>query len=148
MKKAALILLVLLPFNFCFSQKLLKSIDKAHEGQIFCVAITNDGKNVITGGSDKRTYIWDTKTGEKTKSFGGHTGNITGVAFNSSFKTFVTAGADMKVVVWGADDGKPKGIIKGNTSPVTCVAVNPVNEYVASAAGNEIKIFDFRTLTA
>ncbi len=142
MKKAALILLALIPFSHCFSQKLLKSIEKAHEGQVLCVAISNDGKNVITGGTDKRTYIWDTKTGEKTKSFGGHTGNITGVAFNSSFKTFVTASADMKVVVWGADDGKPKGIIKGNTSPVTSVAVNPVNEFVASAAGNEIKIFD------
>ncbi|MBI5218270.1 MAG: caspase family protein [Bacteroidia bacterium] len=142
MKKIYWVSIALLVSNIGFSQKLLKSIANAHEGQILTVAVNNDGKNVITGGADKRTYIWDTKTGEKIKSFGSHSDKVTGVAYNSNYKTFITASADMKIIVWGADDGKPKSIIKGNTGAITSVAINPVNENIANAAGNEIKLWD------
>ncbi len=142
MKKITVTLSILIISCYGYTQRLIKSIENAHEGQILCVAINNDGKYVITGGTDKRTYIWDTKTGEKSKSFGGHAEKVTGVVYNSNYKTFVTASADMKLVVWGAEDSKPKGIIKGNTSPVTCVSINPINEYIANGAGNEIKIWD------
>lgn len=149
MKRITLLLSLVLIVNAVFSQKLIKSIANAHEGQALTVAVNSDGKYIITGGSDKRAHIWDTKTGEKFKSFGSHSDKITSVAFNSNYKTFATGGADMKVIVWGAEDGKPKGIIKGNTAPVTCVVFNPVNENIANAAGNEIKLWDekFRLLT-
>jgi WD40 repeat protein len=32
---------------------------KAHEGNINAVAISPNGKLIVTGGKDKRVYIWD-----------------------------------------------------------------------------------------
>jgi len=142
MKKLSFLIITLFIACTINAQKLLKSIAKAHEGSINAVAINSDGKNVISGGSDKRTHLWDIKTGEKVKSFGSHADKITGLAYNSSYKTFITASSDMKIIVWGADDGKPKGIIKGITAPVTSVAINPINENIACGTGTEIKIFD------
>lgn len=142
MKKTIVTLSVLFLTSYSFSQKLLKSIANTHAGQGLAVSVNSDGTNAITGGSDKRTYIWDTKTAEKLKSFGSHTASVTAVAYNSNNKLFATAGSDMKIIIWSAEDGKPKGILKGITSPVTSVAFNPINDNLACGTGNEVLVFD------
>lgn len=113
-----------------FSQRLMRNI-KAHDGAAISVDINNDGSRIITGGADKRTYIWDSKTGDKLKTIGTNTGNINGVAFNSGAKLFMTACEDKKVIIWESESGKPKGIIKGAESAVLSADYNKVNDYKA-----------------
>ncbi|MBI4648795.1 MAG: caspase family protein [Bacteroidia bacterium] len=140
-------LIVVLPLAFAiinaFGQKLLKNLANSHAGEILSVSVTNDGSMVVTGGADKRSYIWDTKTGDKVKSFGSHADKVTSVSFSSDNKLFATGSADKKIIIWGVDDGKPRAILKDHTTPITAVAFNPVNETKASGSeGDNIRLWD------
>jgi WD40 repeat protein len=67
MKK--ILLLAMLLSNACliFSQNLIRSKDNAHEGGVNSLGISEDGSLVITGGVDAKSYLWNTKTGDKLK---------------------------------------------------------------------------------
>ena len=45
-----------------FSQDLWKNKEAAHALEILSVAINGEGTNIVTGGADKRAYVWDVKT--------------------------------------------------------------------------------------
>ena len=68
------------------AQELDKAIENAHAGEILSVSLSNDASTILTGGSDKRCYLWNVKSGKKLKSFGGHSGKVTGVSFSSNNK--------------------------------------------------------------
>lgn len=124
-----------------FGQDLHKSIDKAHNGEASCVAITNDGSQILTGGADNRAYLWDAKTGKKLKVLS-HGSEVNAVAFNSSNSLFITA-AGNKLIVFDAKEGKPKRMLKDHTTEVYAAAFSTVNERVASGSkGKNVRIWD------
>ena len=67
MKKLLFVFICLSIVQFGFGQKLKKSFQNAHKGDILSVAIDNDGSTVISSGTMNRANIWDLKKGEKTK---------------------------------------------------------------------------------
>jgi len=136
MKKGAVSLLVMaLSFGSISAQELLNTIEAAHDGQILSLSLSNDALQVLTGGSDKRAYLWNVKAGAKDKGFGSHTANITAVAFSSNNKLFTTVGADKRMIVYDAVLGKPKKILTGE-SPITDVMFNPISDNIASSFDN------------
>lgn len=123
-------------------QELITTIEEAHAGQILTLSLTNDALMVLTGGSDKRAYIWDIKAGSKKKAFGSHAASIAAVAYSSNNKLFATAGADKRMIVYDAILGKPKKILSGE-SPITDMEFNPINDNIASSFDNgNISIWD------
>jgi WD40 repeat protein len=51
-----------------------------HRGQIFCLAVSSDGKYLASGGRDRLIIIWDVHSKEFLKSFKHHKGAVTVVA--------------------------------------------------------------------
>lgn len=140
--------IVLIAFSFVIAcsvnaQKLVKKLDNAHVGEIISLAINNDGTWLLTGGVDKRSYIWETASGKKLKAFGSHSDKVTAVAFNNSSKLFATAGADKRIIVWNSADGKPKAILSGHTNAISSVAFNPLSDaMVSSDIDGKILVWD------
>jgi hypothetical protein len=146
MKKGAISLMAMsLSVGIVNAQELLNTIEAAHDGQVLSLSLSNDASQVLTGGADKRAYIWNVKGGSKNKAFGSHAANITAVAFSSNNKLFITVGADKRMIVYDAVLGKPKKILTGE-SPVTDAMFNPVNDNIASSFDNgNIAIYDAET---
>ncbi|MFH1320586.1 MAG: caspase family protein [Bacteroidota bacterium] len=134
MKKTILSILFISVVTYSYSQELLKTIENAHAGQILSFSINNAENTILTSGSDKRTYLWDLKTGKKIKSFAGHSDKVTGVSYSSNNKLFVTASADKRLVVWDSELGKPKKILQGHEDEIICIALNPINDNIASGS--------------
>ncbi len=126
-----------------YSQDLLRNKENAHGAEILCAAINGDGTNILTGGADKRAYVWDAKTGDKLpKAFASGT-PVTAVAFSVSGKLFATAN-DGKITIYDSKELKmKKGLSKEHTLDITSISFNPINDYfVTSSKDNTSKIWD------
>jgi WD40 repeat protein len=70
-------------------------------GRIPAMAISPDGKRLVTGGDDRTVKYWDVATGKMLQSFAGHTDAVTCVAFSHDGRRVVSGSYDRTVRVWG-----------------------------------------------
>ncbi|KAK8110530.1 component of the u3 snoRNP complex [Apiospora kogelbergensis] len=80
---------------------------QGHTGEILCVAASEDGQYVVTGGSDRRLIIHDAKTLKPLRVFTHHRDAVTGLAFRRGTNQLYTASKDRTVKVWSLEDGPP-----------------------------------------
>ncbi len=92
-----------------------------HSHQTKSVALSLDGKRVVSAGNNEFVTVWDAVTGQKLFSLEGHQGEVRGVAFSPDGKWVASAGADATVKVWTLADRPtlpPDGtILKANVDP-------------------------------
>lgn len=84
-----------------------KSIEVTHQVQLDadedegrCIARSNNGKYIATGGSMGMLRLFDYESAALLFSGGGHSGTINGVAFSPDDKQVVTVGEDGCVFIW------------------------------------------------
>ncbi|KAI2643481.1 WD40 repeat-like protein [Xylaria nigripes] len=75
---------------------------KGHTGQILCVAVSNDGKFVVTGGDDKRIVVWDSAL-KPLRMFTHHRDAVTGLVFRKNSHQMYSCSKDRTIKVWNCD---------------------------------------------
>ncbi|KAI1437266.1 WD40 repeat-like protein [Xylaria sp. CBS 124048] len=75
---------------------------KGHVGQILCVAVSDDGKFVVTGGDDKRIVVWDASL-KALRVFTHHRDAVTGLAFRKNSHQMYSCSKDRTIRVWNCD---------------------------------------------
>lgn len=109
-----------------------------HAGNITCVAFSQDGSKVVSGGWDSQAFVWDVETGSVTAELTGHGGPVWGVLVYDA-KLILTACADKIIRVFDIN-GKTLGAIKGHTDVVRCFCKLPAGHWSGAAfasAGND-----------
>src|SRR5437016_5769418 len=84
-------------FGYATDQSLADPIlvpQLGHSLPINSVAVSLDGRHVLTGSSDRLAKLWDTQTGRELRTYRGHTGKITCVAFSPNGKQLATGSSD------------------------------------------------------
>ncbi|GIZ45716.1 hypothetical protein CKM354_000887100 [Cercospora kikuchii] len=111
-----------------------------HAGNITCLALTEDGSKVVSGGWDSQVFLWDIEGGNVIAELQGHDGPVWGVEIYDS-KFILTACADKIIRVFDFN-GKLHQAIKGHTDVVRCFAKLPSDHWsggaVASAGNDEV----------
>jgi WD40 repeat protein len=74
-----------------------------HPKQVNAVALTPDGRRLLTASHDGSIRTWDASTGEPGPAFEWGIGPVTAVAFAPDGLTCAAAGLNGKVVVWDVD---------------------------------------------
>lgn len=77
---------------------------KGHVGAILCVAASQDGKFVATGGRDRRIVIWDAATLEPLRVFSQHRDSVTGLTFRRGTNQLYSASSDRTIKIWSLDE--------------------------------------------
>ena len=88
-----------------------------HTDQVGCVAISPDGKRIVSGSADRTVKVWDAETGQELLSLKGHAGLVSSVAISPDGKRIVSGSADKTVKVWDAANGPEDTLPQGTHRP-------------------------------
>ncbi len=113
---------------------------------VYAVAISPDGKTIVSGSDDNSIKIWDKKTGKLLKSLEGHTSYVNSVAISPDGKTIVSGSMDNSVKIWDKKRGKLLKSLDGHTYSVSSVAISTDGKTIVSGSrDNSVKIWDKKT---
>ena len=125
--------------NFRFSPTL------GHTGSVNSIAITPDGKYVVSSGSyDKTIKLWDINSGQELRSFEGHTSSADSITPDGKY--IVAGSRDNTIKLWDINSGQELRSFEGHTSYVNSVAITPDGKYVVSGSSDKTtKLWDINS---
>ena len=88
------------------------------------VALSGDGKRVLTGSFDKTAILWDAETAKPLRTFKGHSDELWSVALSGDGKWAVTGSRDGTAILWDTETDRPLQIFKAHTESVNSVALS------------------------
>src|SRR5690606_7064612 len=101
-----------------------------HSQDVEHVAVTPDGKYIITGSDDGTARVWDLAAGTSVE-LTGHRGPIETITLSSDGAYLATAGTDGDVRLWQLPSGTGRRL-EGHLNTVRGIAFSPDNSRLAS----------------
>ena len=125
---------------------LIFSVEDAHRGGIFAVAVSPDSKWIATGGADKHIRLWRRDTGAKIADVEAHQDTVRALRFfmAGSELRLLSGGADNIVRVWRVSVSGGKGElayasnIPAHEDAVTALALSPDGKTFASVSKDKM----------
>lgn len=117
-----------------------------HTRRVNAVAVTPDGKWVVSGSWDRTIKVWNLATGEQENLLTGHTNGINAVAITPNGEMLISGSIDKTLKVWNLKTGKQLFSFTDDNESVTSVAVTPNGRRVIFGSLDEtIKIWNLET---
>jgi WD40 repeat protein len=110
--------------------------------RVLSVAVTPDGKHVVSGSGDNTVRLWELATGKEVRRFTGHADWVRSVAVTPDGKYVVSGSGDNTVRLLELATGQEVRRFTGHENWVWSVAVTPDGKYVVSGSGdNTVRVW-------
>ncbi len=120
--------------------------ENGHSMLVESVAISPDGKTIVSGSKDDTIKIWDIQSGECLNTLEGHSSLVSSVAISPDGKTIVSGSGDETIKVWDIQSGECLKTLKGHSEWVSSVTISPDGKTIASGSiDKSIKIWDIQS---
>ena len=117
-----------------------------HQDIVTSVALTPDGKTLVSGSGDKTIKVWNLETVGKPRTLAGHQDGVTSVALTPDGKTLVSGSYDQSIKVWDLATGGEPRTLSGHHTFVTSVALTPDGKTLVSGSDDGvIKVWNLET---
>jgi WD40 repeat protein len=129
-----------------------------YQRQVNCMALSVDGRRLLTGGLDRTVRLWDVVTGNLLLNYQDSAGAVWCVALSSDGKRALSAagmhqdngdwerGTDFAIRVWDLSAGKMIGRLEGHTAELRSLAFSPDGRQALSAGWDQvIRLWDLET---
>jgi WD40 repeat protein len=100
------------------------------------LALTPDGKRVLSASKDRTVRTWDVETGKELGRFTGHTDEVLSVTVTPDGKQALSVGADKVVRHWEIATGKELQRLEGHTTVLWSIGVSPRGRLAVSGGGS------------
>jgi WD40 repeat protein len=116
---------------------------RGHEGVVESVAISPDGRQIVSGDNDNTVRVWDTISGVELHCLRGHEKSVWSVTFSPDGRQVVSGSADNTVRVWDVISGAQLRCLEGHEVEVNRVAMSPDGRQIVSGAhDNSVRVWD------
>jgi len=111
-----------------------------HSKEIWAVAISADGKYLLSGSDDHEAVLCRLDKLQKEVTYKGHDDRVTAVAFSADSKYVLTGSRDKTAIVWDTATGERRQALKGHTSAVTSVAFSSDGQRILTGSDDTTAI--------
>jgi hypothetical protein len=114
-----------------------------HTGPVFGVALSTDGRKVVSGGADSSVRLWDVKNSKEQRRFDGHNGPVWTVAISPTGQRIVSGGFDRTIRLWDPVSGKESKQLAGHDDYVRSVVFSGNGRFLLSGGDDRlVKVWD------
>ena len=107
---------------------------QGHTDRVWSVAVSPDGRHIVSGSRDKTLRVWELGTGRCLNTLQGHTSLGLSVAVSPDGRHIVSGSWDKTLRVWELETGRCLHTLQGHTDPVHSVAVSPDGRHIVSGS--------------
>jgi WD40 repeat protein len=117
-----------------------------HTDAVNRLAITPDGRKVVSASFDRTLKVWDLDSGTALQTLTGHTDAVKAVAVTPDGRWIVSGSKDQTLKVWDLERGLNLTTLSGHTGMIETVAVTPDSRRAVSGSWDHtLKIWDLES---
>jgi hypothetical protein len=110
---------------------------EGHTGAVAGVAVTPDGKTLVSVGNDGAVRVWNAHTGELLKMLTGHSAWVGSVVISPDGSRAITAGGDNVIRVWDLKTYKEVMKLEGHTVAIRSLALTADGKTLISGGSDK-----------
>jgi len=107
-----------------------------HSDSVYALALSPDGKTLVTGSKDKTVRIWDLNTSKVIRTLQGHSDEITSLAFSKDGTQLASSSKDQTIRVWNLSSTDEHRNFDGHEGYVWSAIFSPDGKIFASAGAD------------
>lgn len=128
------------------SLRFYNKVLRGHQGLIFSIAFSPDGKYLASGDDGGKVIIWEVATGTKLKELEGHKDHIWSIAFTPDGKELVSGSGDGTARLWDVQTGNVVLAFVGHTNGLKKIAISPDGKtLITTSPDNTVRFWDMKS---
>src|SRR6185436_11268748 len=116
-------------------------LQTGHTGPVNALALSPDGRFLVSGSEDLTLKIWDTATGNVLRTLSGHDQPVLAADISPDGRLIASGSADQTVRLWDVVTGQSSRVAT-HTSAVKNVVFSHDGRQLISLGNNEVKVSD------
>ncbi len=109
---------------------------RGHINSVLTVTITPDGRQALSGSSDRTLRLWDLTTGQELHTFKGHTGQVWAGAVTTDGLVALSSSGDETLRLWNLATGQEVHTFNNHEGSSRAVALTPNGLHALSGSGD------------
>lgn len=117
-----------------------------HGGPVYGVAVTRDGRTVVSASTDQTVRVWDVPSQQQKFQMNGHVGPVHAVMLSPDETFAISSGADGTLRLWDIGGGRQLKQLARYDATMYSVAIHPNGQVIAAAgADRQVHLLDILT---